>query len=310
MIMKRYVLADCNNFFVSCERIFAPHLLEKPVVVLSSNDGCVIARSNEAKALDIPMGAPFFKFEHFFQQHNVQVLSSNFALYSDISSRIMYILHEYATDVEVYSIDEAFVFFPPQPTEFAQISEEKNYYELYAQFVRKRIKQKTGIPLSFGIGPTKTLAKIANSLAKKDSNLHGVCDLTDHPQLDAILQTITVGDIWGIGHRYSAMLEQQGIKNAYQLKNCDDHWIRKKMSIVGLKTVMELRGKVCFSLQDDIPSPNKSLIVSRSFGKRVTELSELKEAVATYMSRAAEKLRAQQSVACSITTFVAHCNSL
>lgn len=296
--MKRYVLADCNNFFVSCERVFNPRLVGKPVVVLSSNDGCVIARSNEAKKLGVPMGAPAFQCKEMFAQYKVIVLSSNFALYSDMSSRVMHVLAEAAQEIEVYSVDEAFLTFPE-----ALAAPDAAYYTEYARTIKHDVYKKVGLPISLGMGPTKTLAKIANYLAKKRGEFGGVFDITDHPEFDAILKSIPVGEVWGIGRRYAKLLQRFGIETVYQLTQCKDDWLRKQMSIIGLKTVMELRGIPCLDLQDQ-DSQNKSITVSRSFGKSISDLQQLQEAVTCYMSSAAAKLRKQQSVAKMITVFM------
>jgi DNA polymerase V len=298
--MKRFALADCNNFFVSCERVFNPKLLGKPVVILSSNDACVIARSNEAKKLGIKMGEPAYKCTELFKYHNVLVFSSNFSLYGDMSARIMSTLAEYATQIEAYSIDEAFLYFPQPYFPDNALEQERIFYTHYAQFVRRKIKQKIGIPISIGLGPTKTLAKVANHLSKKNAEYNGVFDLTNHPSTDELLKSIDVGDIWGIGYRYTKILHRYGIQNAYALRQCDDAWVRKNMSINGLKTVWELRGNSCLTLAD-VVDPKKSITVSRSFGKNVTELRELKEAISYHASTATEKLRKQQMTARVIT---------
>lgn len=300
---KRVVLVDCNNFFVSCERIFNPKLIGKPVVVLSSNDACIIARSNEAKKLGIKMGEPLFKARDTIKKHNVIVYSSNFPLYADISSRVMQTVTHYSTDIEIYSVDESFLYFPNYIGDFKSPNDERVYYTFYAQMVRKKVKQEVGIPVSIGMGPTKTLAKIANYLAKKNPEYNGVCDFTDHPQLDEILKKIEVADIWGVGYRYTQLLQRQGIYTAYDLKNSDEKWVRKNMTVNGLRTVLELRGTPCISLQD-APDPKQSITVSRMFGKNVTEIMELKEGLAFHMSTAAEKLRKQHMIAGVITVFV------
>ncbi|HSW75569.1 MAG TPA: Y-family DNA polymerase [Candidatus Saccharimonadales bacterium] len=282
--MKKFALVDCNNFFVSCERIFNPTLIGKPVVVLSSNDACVIARSNEAKKLGIKMGEPAFKCADIFKKYNVIVFSANFALYGDISSRVHQTLQEYATDIEIYSVDEAFLFLPE--------------YDVtqYCKYIRQKVKQKVGIPVSIGIGPSKTLAKVANGIAKKRQD--GVFDIGQRSDSDEILKTVDISDIWGIGYNYRAKLNAHKIFNAYELKNCDEKWARKNLSINGLRTVLELRGISCLDLQEHA-EPKKSITVSRAFGKNVTQLQELKEALACHVTTAAEKLR-NQGVACKV----------
>lgn len=305
--MKRIALADCNNFFASCERVFNPKLVKKPVVILSSNDGCIIARSNEAKKLGIKMGEPLFKCADLIKKYNVFVYSSNFSLYGDMSTRVMQTLSEFATEIEIYSIDEAFFYFQDPIEKFKSNQEELNWYTDHAQFIRKQVQQKTGIPVSIGLGPTKTLAKLANSLAKKNAVYENVLDLTDHPNLDEILKTVEVGDIWGIGYRYADFLKRHNIKTAYELKQCDEVWIRKNLTINGLKTVLELKGMPCITLEDG-PEEKKSITVSRSFGKNITELNDLKEAIAYHATRAAEKLRMQKTSASVITIFVGFVN--
>ncbi len=288
--MKRFLLVDCNNFFVSIERVFKPALIGKPVVVLSNNDGCVVSRSQEVKDLGIPMGVPLFKIAPLVKKHAIQVFSSNFSLYADMSSRVMRTLASLAAEIEVYSIDEAFLFAPYSKD-----------YEEYAVHVRNVVKQHTGIPLSIGIGPTKTLAKVANKYAKKHPR--GVFDI-GNKDIDAFLEKLPVGDVWGVGRQYTKMLLNNRIKTAKDLKYVDDTWIRKKMTIVGLKTVRELRGIPCLELQDQAP-PKQSITVSRSFGKKVSGKQQVQEAVASYMIRAAEKLRKEREVTSVITVFVA-----
>ncbi len=303
--MKRFALADCNNFFVSCERVFNPKLVGKPVVVLSSNDACVIARSNEAKQLGIKMGQPAFECRYLFQKYKVIVYSANFALYGDMSSRVMQALTEYSTDIEVYSVDEAFLHFPTMLKDYKSIDEERTYFQQYGQYVRKNVTQKTGIPLSIGLGPTKTLAKIANHIAKKNPQFNGVFDITNHPEADAWLQKIDVSEIWGIGYRYAKFLHNYNIKNVYQFIQCSDQWIRKNLTINGLKTVTELRGTPCFSL-DDIPNSKQSITVSRMFGRNVSEIDALQEGVASHATIAGEKLRSEKSIASLMTVFVCY----
>lgn len=296
--MNRYYLVDCNNFYVSCERVFDPTLHKKPVVVLGSNDACIIARSNEVKALGVKMGVPAFECEALFKKHKVLVYSANFALYGDMSSRVMQTLTECATDIEIYSVDEAFLFVP----NYTNGGSQETYYLAYAHYIRMRVKQETGIPVSVGIGPTKTLAKIANRLAKKNPEYNGAFDITDHPDIDKLLTSIEIGDVWGIGHRYAKLLQQHNIINARDFKYADDAWVRKNMTIVGLKTLLELRGISCLSLAD-CPEQKQSITVSRSFGQKVTELRQAKEALASYVSTAAEKLRAQHSLTSHLTVY-------
>lgn len=289
-----FALVDCNNFYASCERLFRPELEGKPVVVLSNNDGCIIARSNEAKALGIPMGAPYFKNKTFIKQHRVKVFSSNYALYGDLSHRVMSILQQMEPEVEIYSIDEAFVRLPKRAD--TTLTE-------HALDLRKTIKKHVGIPVSIGIAPTKTLAKIANRIAKKDPSHQGVLDLTDHESLDTILAGTQVGDIWGIGRRNSEKLHKQGIETALGLKNSNDEWIRKNLTVVGLRTVMELRGIPCIPI-DHAPAARKSVVSSRSFRKPVSSLTDLGEAISSYVSIATEKLRQEKLVAGNLHIFI------
>ena len=290
---KVFALVDCNNFYVSCERVFNPKLEGKPVIVLSNNDGCAVARSEEAKAL-IPMGAPAHLYQDVIKKHNIAVYSSNYTLYSDMSERVMGILSQFTPEIEIYSIDEAFLNL----TGFINY----NLTE-YAKEIRATVKKWTGIPTSIGIGSTKTLAKIANKLAKKNRMCGGVFDITAHPRQDDFLRSVDVEDIWGVGRQYANLLKRNGIHTAFDLKNAPDHWIKKNMSIVGLRTVWELRGIPCIELEE-VAEPNKQIIRSRSFGKPVESLEELKEAVSAHASRASEKLREQGLVASYISTFI------
>lgn len=290
--MNRVIaLVDCNNFYASCERLFRPDLREKPIVVLSNNDGCIVARSNEAKVLGIAMGAPYFKTKAVIDKHDVQVFSSNYTLYGDLSSRVLTILQELEPEVEVYSIDEAFITLPGT----GDAAE-------YGRLIKAKVAQCVGIPVSVGIAPTKTLAKIANRFAKKDSRYGGVVDLTGAGDIDGLLEAVEVGDVWGIGHRSTEKLNARGIYNARQLRDSDDTWIRKKLTVTGLRTVMELRGIPCVAA-DSVHATKQSIISSRSFGKPVSSQTDLREAIATHVSIATAKLRAQGSVAGAIQIF-------
>ena len=286
-------LLDCNNFYVSCERVFEPALQGQPVVVLSNNDGCVIARSDEAKALGIPMGMPAFQLEQQFPSHTIEIYSSNYALYGDMSERVMQVLAQFTPEVESYSIDEAFLNLVGCGDALAS----------YGHVIRRTVSQWTGIPTSLGIGETKTLAKLANRLAKRQKDAKGVIDLTASQHQDEVLATIPVQDIWGIGPSYSRLLHSHGIHTALALRQAKDWWIRKHIGVVGLRIVWELRGISCLSLIQ-CPPPKKSLMVSRSFGKPITTLEEMREAVATYTSRAAEKLRRNTLAAGVLTVFI------
>jgi len=288
-------LVDCNNFFVSCERVFRPDLVEKPIVVLSNNDGNIIARSNEAKALGIKMAEPYFKIKSFLKKNRVQVFSSNYTLYGDMSHRVMSVLQHLEPDVEIYSIDEAFISLPA--------GKEFDLTE-HGRHIRQTVRQWTGIPVSIGFAPTKTLAKLANRMAKKNPQYQGVFDLTGCGDTDEILARIEVADVWGIGRQYTKKLNSQGIFSARDLKHANDNWVRKHLTVMGLRTVWELRGIPCIPIEE-APSAKKGIITSKSFGRPVTSLEELREAVATYVSRAAEKLRSQQSIANSLHVFLA-----
>lgn len=284
-------LIDCNNFYVSCERVFDAKLWYKPVVVLSNNDGCVIARSNEAKALGIKMGAPAFQSRELFRKHNVFVYSSNYTLYADMSSRVMETLSKFSAEQEIYSIDECFLGFnnvPESPT-------------AYAQKIREIVKQYTGIPVSLGVASTKTLSKIANGVAKKQQL--GVLDISDEQIINELLPQVTVEDIWGIGRQRGALLHAHGIHTAQDLKNAGDRWIRKNLSVMGLRTAYELRGVPCIPLEL-VPPARKGISSSRSFGSPVTALSGLREAVSTFITTAARKLHRQNLVTPVVQVFI------
>lgn len=288
-----FALVDCNNFYASCERVFDPKLKHVPIVVLSNNDGCVIARSNEAKRLGIQMGEPFFKCKPIIDKHGVKVFSSNFALYGDMSRRVMTVLEQFSPDQEIYSIDESFL----RLDRLAEIP------KLYGSQIRNTVYQWTGIPVSIGIATTKTLAKAANRIAKKNPSLNGVMDFTQLDSPDTYLAQIDIEDIWGVGRQYAKMLRTYGITNALKLKNTELKWIRKHMTVMGERMVMEMRGVSCIPLED-CPSPKKSIICSRTFGKKITKKDDLNEALASFAARACEKLRRQHSVAGKIEIFV------
>lgn len=297
--MKQVIaLVDCNNFYASCERVFNPRLEKEPVVVLSNNDGCIIARSDEVKALGIPMGIPFFKVKDLIAKHRINVFSSNYPLYGDMSRRVMNTLHHFTPLLEVYSIDEAFLSLDRANP--ASLKE-------YGHLIQMQVKRSTGIPVSIGIGPTKVLAKIAHIHAKREKAHRGVFDLTDSPELDRLLTATPVHAVWGIGKQYTQFLTNAGIVNAYQLKNADDHWIRSHLTVAGLRIVWELRGHSCIPLED-APSPKKGISTSRSFGNPVESIDDLTEAIASYVSRAAEKLRLQKSLASMVLVYLTASN--
>lgn len=284
-----YAVIDCNNFFVSCERVFRPDLEGRPVIVLSNNDGCAISRSDEAKKLGIPMGAPAFKYEDVFRNHNVEVFSANFSLYGDISNRVMKTIATGAQEMEIYSIDEAFITYDGMTPGQALES---------AMRLRNKILQNVGVPVSIGISSTKTLAKAANEIAKHNSrsgrNKDGVYVIEpsqDHHEL----KNIPVEDIWGIGRKLSALLNSCGIFTAAQLAECEDKWIKKNLTISGLKTVRELRGIESIAFEEVYPA-KKSIISSKSFGHPVNSRQQMNEAVANFTTRAAEKLREEHEV--------------
>ncbi len=290
--MRSIALIDVNNFYVSCERVFNPKLVGKPVVVLSNNDGCVVARSNEVKALGVGMGAPWFKFKDLAKQHGIIAMSSNYALYADMSNRVMSILREFSPDQEVYSIDESFLDI----TEF-----KRRDLIAYGQQMRNRILQWTGLPVCVGIGSTKTLAKLANHCAKKQSQFNGVCNLNQlSPQeVNQLLSKIDVGEVWGIGRKLAPKLNAIGINSVLDLKQANTERLRQQFSVVMQKTIRELNGTVCIEMEEIAP-PKKQILNSRSFGIPVRDFASLSESVTLYMSHAAEKLRKQHSYAGSV----------
>ena len=289
-----FALVDCNNFYVSCERVFNPELEGKPVVVLSNNDACIIARSEEAKALGIAMGVPEFQARDLLKRHAVRVYSSNYALYGDMSARVMAALGQFTSDVEIYSIDEAFLDL----SGFRNID-----LAAYGREIRTAVKQWTGLGVSVGIGSTKTLAKIAGRIAKHSEKAAGVLSLVGSAYLAEALRRTAVGDVWGIGSSFAGTLRRNGIETALQLRDADDAWIRNRLGIVGLRTVWELRGISCLPMEL-APPPKKGITVSRSFGQVVETLHEMYEAVAAFTSRAAEKLRGERLAAGVLTVFL------
>ena len=289
---KKIALIDCNSFYVSCERLFNPKIRNKPVVVLSNNDGCIISRSNEAKALGIKMGEPYFKEKDIIVKNDVQVFSSNYSLYGDISRRVMRTLRRFNSDIEIYSIDEAFLDLSNFPNEEV---------ENVGKEIRNIVLKWTGIPTSIGIAKTKTLSKVANHIAKKKQS--GVVSLIGIRDIDPILEKVDINDVWGIGKQLTKFYHQNGIYNAKQLKNKSNTWIKKSSNVLSSRTAMELRGVSCINLETT-SSKRKSCVVSRSFGKRIENFQELKEAVANYSLNASEKIRSESLIAKSITIFV------
>ena len=289
---KKIALVDCNSFYVSCERLFNPKIRNKPVVVLSSNDGCIISRSTEAKALGIKMGEPYFKAKDIILKNNIYVFSSNYSLYGDLSRRVMRTLKRFNCKMEIYSIDEAFLDLSNFPD---------NEIEEVGKEIRSIVLQWTGIPTSIGIAKTKTLSKAANYIAKKKKS--GVTNLIGVKDIDSILEEIKINDVWGVGKQLTKFYNNNGIHNAKQLKNISNTWIKKSCNVLGSRTAMELRGISCISL-DVQNSKRKSCVVSRSFGKRVESFQELKESVTSYCLNAAEKIRSEFLITKSITVFV------
>ena len=289
---KKIALIDCNSFYVSCERLFNPKIRNKPVVVLSNNDGCIISRSNEAKALGIKMGEPYFKEKDIIVKNNVQVFSSNYSLYGDISRRVMRTLKRFNSDIEIYSIDEAFLDLSNFPNEEV---------ENVGHEIRSIVLKWTGIPTSIGIAKTKTLSKVANHIAKKKQS--GVVNLIGINDIDPILEKVDINDVWGIGKQLTRFYHQNGIYNAKQLKNKSNTWIKKSSNVLSSRTAMELRGISCINLEKT-SSKRKSCVVSRSFGKKIENFQELKEAIANYSLNASEKIRSESLIAKSVTIFV------
>lgn len=293
---RSIALIDVNNFYVSCERVFNPKLVGRPVVVLSNNDGCAVARSNEVKALGVGMGAPWFKFKDLAKQHGIVAMSSNYALYADMSNRVMSILRHYSPHQEVYSIDESFLDL----TGFQSRDLIK-----YGQQMRQRILKWTGLPVCVGIGSTKTLSKLANHCAKKRPVFNSVCNFnTMSPiELDDLLSQIEVGEIWGVGRKLAPKLQALGFNTVLDLKRANPERLRQQFSVVMEKTIRELNGTVCMEMEEI--SPNKKQILrSRSFGHPVSDCNSLAESITLYMSSAAERLRRQQSFAGSVYVFI------
>jgi DNA polymerase V len=289
---KKIALIDCNSFYVSCERLFNPKIRKKPVVVLSNNDGCIISRSTEAKALGIKMGEPYFKAKDIIIKNKVEVFSSNYSLYGDLSRRVMRTLKRFNSAIEVYSIDEAFLDLSNFPdSEVEKVGKE----------IRETVLKWTGIPTSIGIAKTKTLSKVANHIAKKKES--GVTSLIGIENIDPILEKVEINDVWGVGRQLTKFYHKNGIYNAKQLKNKSNTWVKKNSNVLGSRTAMELRGIPCIDIETT-QSKRKSCVVSRSFGQRIEKYQELKEAVANYCLNASEKIRSESLIAKSITVFV------
>lgn len=289
-------LVDCNNFYASCERVFNPSLNGKPIVVLSNNDGCVIARSNEAKLLGIKMGVPAYQIKELVNTHGVTVFSSNYTLYGDMSGRVMLMLTELTPEIEVYSIDEAFL----------NLEGIQDLQTLGSEIVRE-VTRGTGIPVSAGIAPTKTLAKVANKFAKKYPAYNRLCIIDTEDKRTKALQLTDIGDVWGIGRRQAAKLEKQGVKTAYDFTKLPGSWVRKNMTVTGERTWKELRGTSCIDMET-APPAKKQICTSRSFGKMVEDIGTMSEAIATHASTCSKKLRQQKSYAMSLMVFI-HTNN-
>ena len=288
-----FLLIDCNNFYVSCERLFRPDLIGKPVVVLSNNDGCIVSRSPEAKALGIPMGAPEFQVRSLIKKYDIEVFSSNYELYGDMSHRVMQAVSSLVDGLEQYSIDECFVRLAP-----AHIPHALDI----AQNIRRRVQKWTGITVSIGVAQTKTLAKLANHIAKK--NTSGIFFLNGtEAQHDNLFKKIPVSEVWGIGRHTLPKLDRFAIHTVYDLKKADDTWVKSRLTITGLRTVMELRGIPCID-EDNAPVPRRTLVSSRSFGSKIFDIESLQQAVSSFASRAAEKLRHEKLLAGGIAVHI------
>ncbi|WP_287366381.1 Y-family DNA polymerase [Thauera sp.] len=298
--MAVFALVDCNNFYASCEKLFDPRLEGKPVVVLSNNDGCVVARSAEAKALGVPMGAPWHQLGELATREGIIAYSSNYALYADMSNRVVEVLSQFSANLEVYSIDESFLDL-------------SGYHGLnsaglhgYGVEIRRRVAQWLGLAVCVGIGTSKTLAKLANHCAKKGlAGRGGVCDFTvmSEAELSSLFATIPVDEVWGVGRRISDRLREMGIETVRDLRDADAETIRARFSVVLERTVRELRGVSCLDLEEVAP-PKQQIMSSRSFGQYVHDLDELREAVASYIAKAAEKLRVQDSLAGAVQVYI------
>lgn len=286
-------LVDCNNFYASCERVFRPDLNGKPIAVLSNNDGCIIARSNELKKLGIEMGTPFYQIKEMVKRYDIAVFSSNYVLYGDMSARVMTTLRELVAEVEVYSIDEAFLNL--------------DGYEIldlrkYGKKIVDTVKQNTGIPVSMGIASTKTLAKVANKFAKKYKRYGGVCIIHTEEQRAKALQLFDISDVWGVGHQYKKMLNQNGVYTAWDFVQKSEEWVRKRMTVNGVRTWKELQGISCVELEQAVAK--KSICTSRAFGSLISDYSTLSEAVSEFTTNCARKLREQRTAAGAITVFI------
>lgn len=286
-----FALVDCNTFYASCEQIYNPAVRGKPIVVLSNNDGCIISRNAEAKALNIPGLVPFYQVKTMIERNNIHIFSSNYELYGDISARVMKLLEPYATEIEVYSIDEAFLDLHCTD------------YKSHAKAIKNMLFKEAGMPVCVGIAPTKTLSKLANHAAKKMQTLEGVCVLDQANKWEWLLKRVATNEIWGIGKQISNKLHGLGIHNALELAQANPKILRRHFSVVLERTVRELNGEPCLNL-DTEPVPRKEIISTRSFSYKVTELSELQQAVSLYASRACEKLRSQNGLTANLWIYL------
>jgi DNA polymerase V len=286
MTTQRIALVDCNNFYVSCERLFRPDLLNKPVAVLSNNDGCVVARSAEVKALGVKMAVPVHQIKHLIEQHNIKLFSSNYTLYADLSSRVMSLLAQFAPRQEVYSIDEAFL-------DLTGVCD--NDPQAYGKQIKTTIASQSAIPVCVGMAPTKTLAKLANYAAKKWKKTGGVVDLSNPERRKKLMQVVPVSEVWGIGSKLSKRLNQQGVTTVWDLACLDESTVQSQFNVVVARTVMELNGIGCLPLESSAPN-KQQIICSRSFKQRLVTVNELGQAITRYAARAMEKLRAQNSI--------------
>ena len=292
--VRKIGIIDCNNFYVSCERLFNPESIGRPTVVLSNNDGCVIARSQEAKALGIKMGEPFFKSREFMDQHRFCVYSSNYNLYGDMSDRVMKVISEFGNDIEVYSIDEAFV-------DFSNIPQEELTDTLIA--IKEEVKRKVGIPVSIGVGPNKTLAKLTSFLAKQQINYNGVCSFWDLTNFRDMMYGVDVDEVWGIGRKWAKKLKNIEVQSVGQFMNMNDYTVRKMMNVNGLKTKLELLGLYCHPIQKQ-SKPKRNIASTRSFGRDVEDFNQLGEAMYTYIQNGVKKLKQNGLFANKATIFV------
>jgi DNA polymerase V len=289
-----FALVDCNNFYVSCEQIFYPAIQGKPVVVLSNNDGCVISRSDEAKAIGIKMGIPIFEISNLIKKHQVNVFSTNYALYGDISQRVMNTLSGLCENMEIYSIDEAFLDLSlTDPDKLTEVG----------KHIRKVVWNWTGVPVSVGIAKTKTLAKLANHLAKSDAKYNGVLSLVNNPENESLLKNTGIEEVWGIGEKYAEHFRGNNIQSVKELANIDENRVKEQLGVLAQRLVLELRGISCYPLNEN-PETKKEICTSRSFGHPITSYEELEQATTSYVTKVAQKLRKQKSLAQSLMIFI------